>query len=76
MIEVARSKDGSGMSVMIVAHRLSTIRNADVIYVIQDGRVVEQGHHSELIRNSSGTYSQLVARQMNIQKRLETNSED
>lgn len=34
---------------MIVAHRLSTIRNADVIFVVQDGEVIEQGNPSELI---------------------------
>ena len=72
MIEVARSKDGSGsMSVMIVAHRLSTIRNADIIFVIQDGRVIEQGNHSELIKNEHGAYSQLIAHQMEAQQKLE-----
>jgi ABC-type multidrug transport system fused ATPase/permease subunit len=71
MIEVARSKDGSGMSVMIVAHRLSTIRNADIIFVIQDGRVIEQGNHDELIEHVDGAYSQLIARQMDVQQKLQ-----
>jgi ATP-binding cassette subfamily B (MDR/TAP) protein 9 len=71
MIETARSTDGSGMSVMIVAHRLSTIRNADTIFVVQDGQVVEQGNHSELIE-TDGAYSALVRRQMNVQKKLES----
>jgi len=70
MIEKARS-GGAGMSVMIVAHRLSTIRNADSIFVIEDGHVVEQGNHSELISIPDGAYSSLIRRQMNVQNKLE-----
>lgn len=71
MIESARSSDGTGMSVMIVAHRLSTIRNADIIFVVQDGKVVEQGNHSELIEKEDGAYASLVRRQMNVQRELD-----
>ena len=71
MIEKARSSDGAGMSVMIVAHRLSTVRNADIIFVVQDGKVVEQGNHSELIKREDGPYASLVRRQMNVQKKLD-----
>ena len=74
MIESARSADGTGMSVMIVAHRLSTIRNADIIFVIQNGKVIEQGNHSELIENPDGAYSSLIRRQMDVQKKLEEKS--
>ncbi|XP_073138937.1 ABC transporter B family member 11-like [Henckelia pumila] len=45
---------------LIVAHRLSTIRNADVIAVIQHGKIVEKGSHSELTQNLDGTYSRLI----------------
>jgi len=72
MIEKARSSDGAGMSVMIVAHRLSTVRNADIIFVVQDGKVVEQGNHSELIKREDGPYASLVRRQMNVQKKLDS----
>lgn len=72
MIESVRSQDGSGMSVMIVAHRLSTIRNADIIFVIQDGQVIEQGNHSELIEKENGAYSLLIRRQMDAQTKLES----
>jgi len=75
MINTARSSDGAGMSVMIVAHRLSTIRNADTIFVVQDGKIVEKGNHSELILKDNGAYSALVARQMNVQKKLEKKDE-
>ena len=71
MIESARSANDTGMSVMIVAHRLSTIRNADIIFVIQDGQVVEQGKHSELIEKENGPYASLVRRQMNVHKELD-----
>jgi ATP-binding cassette, subfamily B, bacterial MsbA len=42
-----------GRTAMVIAHRLSTIRSADVICVIQDGKVAESGTHAELIRNES-----------------------
>eukprot|EP00967_Tisochrysis_lutea_P032880 scaffold38946_cov41-Tisochrysis_lutea.AAC.1 len=47
-----------------VAHRLSTIRNADKIAVVNHGKVVEQGTHEELLhKGPSGLYYQLVAAQ-------------
>ncbi|KAL5099938.1 hypothetical protein RYX36_004265 [Vicia faba] len=45
---------------VMVAHRLSTIRNADQISVLQDGKIIEQGTHSSLIENKSGPYYKLV----------------
>ncbi len=47
-----------GRTTIVVAHRLSTIRNADEIAVIMDGRVTEKGTHNELIQ-SNGTYKSL-----------------
>jgi ATP-binding cassette subfamily B multidrug efflux pump len=38
-----------GRTSFIIAHRLSTIRNADLILVMNDGRIVEQGNHSDLL---------------------------
>ncbi|GLD97151.1 hypothetical protein PINS_up005834 [Pythium insidiosum] len=49
---------------IIVAHRLSTIRNADLIAVTRDGAIVEQGTHDELMAIPDGVYKALVARQM------------
>ncbi|CAK4558395.1 unnamed protein product [Aphanomyces euteiches] len=49
---------------IIVAHRLSTIRNADVIAVTDGGRIAELGTHDELIAIPNGIYANLVARQM------------
>ncbi|KAK6937211.1 ABC transporter type 1, transmembrane domain [Dillenia turbinata] len=45
---------------VIVAHRLSTVRNADMIAVIHQGKMVEQGSHSELLQDPDGAYSQLI----------------
>ncbi|CAL5208783.1 unnamed protein product [Lathyrus oleraceus] len=45
---------------VVVAHRLSTIRNADMIAVIHRGKMVEKGTHSELLKDPEGAYSQLI----------------
>ena len=47
-----------GKTSIVIAHRLATVRRADVIFVIDHGRVVEQGTHEELLVNG-GLYSRL-----------------
>lgn len=57
----------SGKTAIIVAHRLSTVRNADLIVVLEDGRIVESGSHEILIKNQ-GAYYHLVQNQLNLGK--------
>jgi ATP-binding cassette subfamily B protein len=51
-----------GRTSLVIAHRLSTVRNADLILVVKDGRIVEQGTHRELIA-AKGPYYRLYTRQ-------------
>jgi len=51
-----------GRTAVVIAHRLSTIRNADLICVVQDGQIVEQGQHEELLARG-GVYTALYQRQ-------------
>ena len=54
-----------GKTVVVVAHRLSTVRNADKIVVLEKGRITEQGNHDELIA-LKGSYYSLVKDQLNL----------
>ncbi len=47
-----------GRTTIVIAHRLSTVRNADMIYVLQDGQLLENGHHQDLLR-LDGLYASL-----------------
>lgn len=52
-----------GRTVLVIAHRLSTVQSADTVAVIAEGKVVEQGSHPQLLR-SNGLYAALVRRQL------------
>ncbi len=54
-----------GRTVVIVAHRLSTVKNADQIVVLDKGRIIEQGTHGELTA-IKGAYYQLVKNQLEL----------
>ena len=56
-----------GRTTLAIAHRLSTIQKADMIYLMERGRVVEKGTHDELV-NKKGRYFEL-ARQQELQRR-------
>jgi len=62
LIQDALRKLLHNRTAVVIAHRLSTIRNADLICVVQDGQIVEQGNHEELLARA-GVYSALYQRQ-------------
>ncbi|WP_405021420.1 ABC transporter ATP-binding protein/permease [Kitasatospora sp. NBC_00070] len=62
LIQRAMARLRSGRTSFVIAHRLSTIRDADVILVMEDGSIVEQGSHDELIA-AKGAYARLYAAQ-------------
>jgi ATP-binding cassette, subfamily B, bacterial len=63
-LAVQRALDGAleGRTAIVIAHRLSTVRAADVIAVVDDGRIVEQGRHAELLARG-GLYADLYRTQ-------------
>ncbi|KAI0234911.1 ATP-dependent translocase ABCB1 [Lamellibrachia satsuma] len=62
-VQAALDKARMGRTTIVVAHRLSTIKTADLIIGMKDGMAVEQGSHDELM-NHKGIYYELVTRQM------------
>lgn len=62
LIQDALGRLLQGRTAIVIAHRLSTVRNADRIYVIDDGRIAEQGTHDELVE-LGGLYRDLYERQ-------------
>lgn len=59
-VQEALEKLMRGRTSVVIAHRLSTVRNADLIIVLNDGRIVEQGTHADLITNGNGLYKTLT----------------
>jgi ATP-binding cassette subfamily B protein/subfamily B ATP-binding cassette protein MsbA len=58
----------AGRTTFVIAHRLSTIRRADLILLLEDGRIIERGTHAELMQRG-GTYSAMVQRQMAAERK-------
>lgn len=61
-VQAALQRLKQGRTTLVIAHRLSTVQDADVIYVVDGGRVVEEGTHAELLARK-GTYARLYALQ-------------
>jgi ATP-binding cassette subfamily B protein len=66
-IQEALDRLTAGRTVLAIAHRLSTLRRADRIFVIEDGRLTEQGSHAELLDREEGTFKHLWGLQQQLQ---------
>jgi ABC-type multidrug transport system fused ATPase/permease subunit len=66
MVEILQDAMDSlmkGRTVLVIAHRLSTVQSADIVAVVSDGQIVERGTHEELL-SKNGVYTALVKRQL------------
>ncbi len=59
LVQAVFEKNKANRTMVVVAHRLATVQNADVIFVLGDGRVMEKGDHTTLIKQK-GIYYQMV----------------
>jgi ATP-binding cassette subfamily B protein len=62
MVQAALDQAMSGRTTLVIAHRLATVQRADVIWVLDRGRLVEQGTHAQLLARG-GLYASLAALQ-------------
>jgi ABC-type multidrug transport system fused ATPase/permease subunit len=60
LVQEALEKLMEGRTSVVIAHRLATVRKADRIIVLNNGRIVEQGTHNELLKNGDGLYKALT----------------
>src|SRR5204863_9939343 len=66
LIQASMAELLAGRTTFVIAHRLSTIRRADLMLLMDDGRVIEQGSHEDLM-SARGVYYGMVLRQMESQ---------
>jgi ABC-type multidrug transport system fused ATPase/permease subunit len=64
LVQEGLSRLMKGRTAVIIAHRLSTVMNADQILVMQGGRIVETGNHARLVGEENGLYARLYRRQV------------
>ncbi|PHH76094.1 hypothetical protein CDD80_1824 [Ophiocordyceps camponoti-rufipedis] len=62
LVQEAFERAGRGRTMVVVAHRLATVQNADIIFVLGEGKLLEKGNHAELLRRK-GTYWQMCQSQ-------------
>ena len=59
LIQKATEKITKNRTSIVIAHRLATIKNADLILVMEKGKIVERGNHKELLQKENGYYKKL-----------------
>ena len=64
LVKQALNRLLEGRTALIIAHRLSTIEHADIVVVLDEGRIIEQGSHEELLRQPHGLYRRYAERQL------------
>ncbi|MDD3498103.1 MAG: ABC transporter ATP-binding protein [Candidatus Moranbacteria bacterium] len=60
LIQEAMERISKGRTIIIIAHRLSTVKKADKIVVIEEGKIIEEGNHCELSESRGGVYARLL----------------
>ena len=68
LVQEALQRLMQGRTTLVIAHRLATVKNADIIFVVQDGKIVQKGRHEDLARETEGLYYQLLKRQFTQEK--------
>ena len=68
LIQEATDKITKGRTSIVIAHRLATIQNADMILVMDQGKIVEKGTHKELLEYTNGYYKNLYEVQFAVQQ--------
>ena len=72
--QTLKSLEANGITTIVIAHRLSTVRDADCIYVLSKGTLSESGRHDQLI-SKGGLYAQLVETQLAAEKHVGESNE-
>jgi ATP-binding cassette subfamily B protein len=75
LIQLALERLMRGRTSFVIAQRLSTVRLADLILVLENGRIAARGTHDELLR-TSGLYSEIYHHQLRPQERVQSANEN
>lgn len=63
LVQEALDRLAEGRTVLVIAHRLSTVKSADLVAVVDQGRIIECGEHKDLLSKPDGVYRKLMSKQ-------------